>query len=96
MNDRNLAAVEALATAVPTLATLRDVPCSDTPLGRAIATKQLDIAHVLIENGADVNSCGEHESSPLYQAVFCAKDYDLTLKLLKYGADPNMVSHEKS
>lgn len=48
-----------------------------------------EIAELLLENGANSNIRDEHGNSPLWTALFNAKDdFDIVRNLVKFGADP--------
>lgn len=56
------------------------------PLHRVVETRQLDLAKLLLEKGADVNAAKDEGSTPLHLAAKCGDEGMLDL-LLEYGAD---------
>lgn len=61
-----------------------------TALHFAIVKRQLDVADILLRNGADPNAQDASERPPLMAAVV-KKDIHGTFLLLRYGANPNLV-----
>jgi ankyrin repeat protein len=59
-----------------------------TPLASASAARQLEIARVLIEHGADVNARAASDFTPLHESAASGKT-DFAQLLLEHGADPN-------
>jgi hypothetical protein len=60
-----------------------------SPLSKAIATKQFDLARSLLANGADPNS-----GSPLTAAVEVG-DADMVRRLFDHGAKIELANHPK-
>ena len=58
----------------------------------AVYLGDIDIAKLLIENGADINTQKEFSDTPLHKAVR-EKNFDLVKLLIEYGADVNMQNH---
>lgn len=61
-----------------------------TALHFAIVKRQLDVADILLRNGADPNAQDANERPPLMAAV-AKKDIHGAFLLLRYGANPNLV-----
>ena len=61
----------------------------DTPLSEAAASGAIDVMIELIKRGADVNSRGRFDRTPLYRACF-AGHTSAALALLEAGADPRL------
>jgi len=59
-----------------------------TPLASASAARQLEIARVLIEHGANVNARAANDFTPLHEAAASGK-LDFAQLLLEHGADVN-------
>lgn len=52
--------------------------------------QNIEVAKILLENGADPNILDEHDNSPLWTALFNSKGkFDLVRLLRLKGADPN-------
>jgi len=59
-----------------------------TPLASASAARQLEIARLLIEHGADVNARAANDFTPLHESAASGK-IDFAQLLLEHGADVN-------
>lgn len=68
---------------------------TSNPLTIAIDKGFLDIAHLLIERGADVNIDPEIDMTPLVVAVY-ANNFQLVKKLVERGADVKAVGSQSS
>jgi ankyrin repeat protein len=64
-----------------------------TPLASAAAAKRIDIARVLIANGANVNAKAANDFSPLHDAA-ANGNLDLVKLLLEKGADINAKTND--
>lgn len=65
-----------------------------TPLHYAARDGHIETAELLLDGGADIDELsGGDQSSPLLVAVING-NYDLAMKLLERGADPNLVSDD--
>ena|SRR3990167_2086483 len=63
-------------------------PKGNTPLLIALMNKDVDLANLLIDRGADINASDKDGFSPLIYAVLF-EFIPLTLKLIEHGADVN-------
>jgi ankyrin repeat protein len=61
-----------------------------TPLYLAVAHNQLEIAELLLANGADVNTRDPQEHTPLIQAIWVYNHDKMVRLLLAKGADVNL------
>jgi ankyrin repeat protein len=62
-----------------------------TALLHAAREGRIEVAEVLLDAGADIDQVGGDGSSPLVIAIFNGR-YDMAMKLLQRGADPNLVT----
>jgi ankyrin repeat protein len=63
----------------------------DSVLHKAVAALDIDSICVLLDNGADPNSCGDMGSTPLHEAIEL-EQLEIAEVLLKAGASPSAVS----
>jgi uncharacterized protein len=63
------------------------------PLHSAAATRQLEIAELLVDGGADVNASQERGFTPLHEAAQNG-DVALTRLLLERGADREQAAED--
>ena len=70
----------------------------DQPLHFACWQKHESIVALLIKHGADVNSRGDFQQTPLHYAVFEGDEYSTPVVqlLLVAGADPNLIDKRSS
>ncbi len=67
----------------------------ETPLARAALFVRMEIAELLLENGADVNARNVTGMTPLHWAVYLGfQDDDVIELLLEAGADVNAKTKE--
>ena len=66
-----------------------------TPLYVAAAHNQLDIATLLLANGADVNACDSQKHTPLIQSLWVFNHDKMLRLLLAKGADVNLSDEWK-
>ena len=64
----------------------------NTLLSEAAAGGALEVCKYLLELGANPNTQGEFQRSPLWRAAFLGKQ-DLVIPLLTAGADPRYIKH---
>lgn len=64
-----------------------------TPLASASAARQLEIARMLIERGADVNARASNDFTPLHESAASGK-IDFALLLLEHGANVNAKTRD--
>lgn len=62
-----------------------------SPLYEVCQNGAIEIAHVLVKNGADVNVCSEQVEPPLYAACDCGNN-SLVELLINNGAKINLCS----
>eukprot|EP00730_Choanoeca_flexa_P004031 TRINITY_DN11580_c0_g1_i16.p1 TRINITY_DN11580_c0_g1~~TRINITY_DN11580_c0_g1_i16.p1 ORF type:complete len:590 (+),score=130.91 TRINITY_DN11580_c0_g1_i16:38-1771(+) len=65
----------------------------DTALSEAAAAGSIEAINLLLTRGADVNSRGRFDRTPLYRAAF-AGHAAAVVRLLEAGADPRMYDNE--
>lgn len=63
----------------------------NTLLSEAAAGGALEVCKYLLELGANPNTQGEFQRSPLWRAAFLGKQ-DLVIPLLTAGADPRYIT----
>lgn len=63
----------------------------DTPLHIVAIWGDLEAARVLVEAGAEIDARGEHQFTPLHEAVSQGK-IEVAEFLLKHGANPRLES----
>jgi ankyrin repeat protein len=66
-----------------------------TPLYAAVAHNQLDIATLLLANGANVNACDSQRHTPLIQSLWVYNHDKMVRLLLAKGADVNLSDEWK-
>jgi uncharacterized protein len=62
---------------------------NDTPLHTVCSWGELEPVRQLIAAGADVNAIGDHEATPLFNAII-GENAEVVSLLLKSGANPNI------
>jgi len=85
-------AVKSLLARKPGLVNSRDND-NWTPLHEAARVGAVNMAQILLANGADINARNNKGCSPLHTAV-CAKEFAITKYLVKHGADINAEDYE--
>ena len=88
LRDADLPAFEGMVLDGPNV---RGRSFGDTPLHIIAIWGDLEAARVLIEAGAEIDARGEHQFTPLHEAVSQGKAEVADL-LLKHGANPKLVS----
>ncbi|NDJ52905.1 MAG: hypothetical protein GYB68_07470 [Chloroflexi bacterium] len=64
-----------------------------TALNIAVGLKNIELARLLLDHGADPNAQGRYIGAPIRQV---RDRLDLLNLLLSYGADPNLLDHHRS
>lgn len=57
---------------------------------KTIKSRRLELAHWILEQGANPNFSHEYHDAPLKQAIVRGEDCELASLLLEYGADPSV------
>jgi ankyrin repeat protein len=70
-------------------ARLNDAKTGETPLHSAIAERHVDVARLLINQGANVNARNQSGRTPLHFVASLIDDPDLAELLIQHGADVN-------
>lgn len=65
-----------------------------TPLHMAIQQKHVNVIHLLLDSGADINQPDKNGNIPLWTAIHnWRQELDVILLLLEHGADPTIKNH---
>ena len=86
-NGEPVAKIKAMLNADPSLVTKRFDVSGEFPISRAASAGRADVVRLLLERGADPNSVGQFDETPLGVAAF-NNDVETGRVLLEYGADP--------